>query len=700
MLIVLALAVVLLAAGLRLHRLDAQSLWNDEGNAYVQATRTLPEIADNAARDIHPPGYYSLLAVWRLLTGESEFALRALSAFAGVLTVALTYALGRRLYSPLAGLTAALLVALNTFNIYYSQEARMYALLGLWSVAAMWAFVGFVRSGKREWALAFALFNAAGLYTHYAYPAVMVAQGVLFLLWAGAEISAQYSGNSAQYSVLSAEGSEINSQADQPVAANTENSPLIPHPSSLSLSLSSQPSAPDLSLGTEHRALSTIFSLFPFPFFLTYLLANLLTILLYLPWLPTAWTQITSWPTTGQPIPTSEALTTIVGWFSLGITYQLSESSVAFTFFALFGLLVFPQQDGKRSWWRMLVPVLWVVITLGGFLALGLFREANLKFLIPAQIAYALWIGRGVWILWTLKPRRTAPIFQASPKLATGFGVLALLVALVSGLQPLYSAAPFQRDDYRGIVTTITTNPRDDDAVILNAPGQMEVFRYYYGDGGSVYPLPIGLTVDNDATLAAVREIIASHERIYAVLWGTSERDPQNLVENTLDTEAFEIDNRWFGNVRLVRYVSPQPMRATVESGAIFGENITLASYALSGNGAVYQPDDVLQVQLDWQPDAPVDRRYKIFIQLLSPDGLVVAQRDSEPGGGLLPTDSWKPGETIRDRHALLIPDDLPPAHYRLIIGFYNPDAPQERLPVGDGDYLLLSEITVENMGE
>src|SRR5688500_3459356 len=119
--------ILLLAAALRFHLLGAQSLWNDEGNSYVQATRSFADIAANAARDIHPPGYYWLLAAWRSVSGDSEFALRALSAFASIVTVAFTYYLGRRLYGAGAGLLAALLVALNSFSIYYAQEARMYA---------------------------------------------------------------------------------------------------------------------------------------------------------------------------------------------------------------------------------------------------------------------------------------------------------------------------------------------------------------------------------------------------------------------------------------------------------------------------------------------------------------------------------------------------------------------------------------------
>jgi mannosyltransferase len=664
--LLLALMVVMLSAAVRFHRLDAQSLWNDEGNAYVQSTRTFFEIADNAARDIHPPGYYMVLAVWRLLFGETAFALRSLSVFAGVLTVAFTFALGKRLFHPLAGLCAALFVALNTFNLYYSQEMRMYALLGLWSVGAIWAFVRFIQTGAWRWGIALALLNAAGLYTHYAYPAVMVTQGVLFVLW--------------WVSILFPT--------------------LNPSPQSREGLVQDKP----LQFGRFLRSGSRVVS----SSLLLYILANLLTLTLYLPWLPTAIRQITTWPNTGVSIETEEALQVVFGWFALGITYDAAGTSSAIIFFLLFGLIILPsmaryRQGARGEWWRMLVPVLWVVVTVGGFLLMGLFREANLKFLLPAQIGFALWMGRGVWVLWTLKPRRTAPIFRYAPQLAAAVGAFSIAAALWTGLDPLYHASEFQRDDYRGIVQMIKANAKPDDAVILNAPGQIEVFRYYYGDGGNVYPLPIGLTVDTETTQAAVREIIDRYGRIYAVLWGTEERDPQNIVENMLDTEAYEIDNVWYRNVRLARYGASEMMGEWVESGERFGEHITLERFKVSAGArdevlTAVTPGDVLQLEVEWTTDAPLPFDYKVFFQLISTDGVLITQRDSMPRGDTYPTSRWQAGEIVVDRHALGIPDDLPPSHYSLIIGFYNPANSGERLPVimRNSDYLVLGDIVVE----
>ncbi len=139
-----AVLVLFLAAFVRFYHLDSQSLWNDEGNSLRLAERSTGNLIDAAGRDIHPPGYYLVLKGWIALAGESEFSLRALSAFEGVIAVAVTIALGRALFSRAAGSVAGLLVALSPFAVYYSQETRMYAQVGLLSVASMAVLVGWL----------------------------------------------------------------------------------------------------------------------------------------------------------------------------------------------------------------------------------------------------------------------------------------------------------------------------------------------------------------------------------------------------------------------------------------------------------------------------------------------------------------------------------------------------------------------------
>jgi len=644
-----SLLLLLLAAGLRFHNLDTQSLWNDEGSSYVQATRSFGEIAANAARDIHPPGYYWALAIWRGITGDSEFALRSLSAFASLLTVAFAFALGRRLFNPTAGLAAAFFVALNTFSLYYAQEARMYAPLALWGTASMFALTYVLTTRHSSlvtrYLILLALINAAGLYTQYAYPFVMLAQGVIFLVY------------------------WLSSLILHPSATNTRHSSLVPRYSVLS---------PQSSV------------------LITYILANLLTLALYLPWLPTALRQITTWPSTGQPIPTSEAISTILGYFTYGITYPDVQSAGAYVPLELLlligGLAAWVLLRGRKMIVPILLPILWAGLPVALFLLLGLFRPANLKFLLPSQVGFALLMGAGVGGWWAVGQGRGSRITRL-------FALLQLLwlgVYLVNGLAPLYADPRYQRPDYRAMAAIISSAPRPGDAIILDAPNQEEVFRYYYHGDAPVYPLPPGLGGNDAETQAAVQAIIDQHDRIFVLFWGEAERDPNRIVETTLDAGAFEAgQDVWYGDVRFARYAAPAPLLAPITLGVRFGESIRLARYALSDRSA--QPGDVLQIRFDWRTDAPLTTRYKVFVQLLNEGGVLVAQRDAEPVGNTFPTTAWTPGETVVDNHGLPLPDDLPPGEYQLIVGLYNIDAPGQRLPTINGlSYVPLARITVK----
>jgi len=182
----LPLVVLLFAAFLRFYRIDHQSYWNDEGNSRVLASRDVPTILRNAAADVHPPGYYLLLKFWRDLTGETEFALRGLSALQGVVLVAVLYRLGKDWFGVWAGLIAALFGAVHPFLVYYSQEARMYSQLALCSAASFLLFVRpeWKRLEIRDWSsiAGYVGVTALGLYTHYAFGFVVIAQLVAALV--------------------------------------------------------------------------------------------------------------------------------------------------------------------------------------------------------------------------------------------------------------------------------------------------------------------------------------------------------------------------------------------------------------------------------------------------------------------------------------------------------------------------------------
>lgn len=160
--------IIVLATLLRMGMLGNQSLWMDEAFSHLLATLPLDVAWQAAIADaVHPPLYYLLLRPWLLLAGHSEFALRFPSALTGVLTTALLLRAGRVWLGRRAAWWAALLMALSPFHVWYSQEARMYAFLGLLALAVLMAFWQALHSrGLRTWAV---LAGVSGLAyaTHY-----------------------------------------------------------------------------------------------------------------------------------------------------------------------------------------------------------------------------------------------------------------------------------------------------------------------------------------------------------------------------------------------------------------------------------------------------------------------------------------------------------------------------------------------------
>ena len=183
----LLVLIILAGAFLRFYRLDAQSFWGDEAFSAVITARGLDDVLDNPF-SVNPPGYFLLLNLWRSVAGDSDFALRFVSALFGVLGVALTFQLGQSVCSRRLGIWAASLTALSPFYIFYSQEARMYAQLHAVACVLMLAYVRLWLSGRRAWWLVISLSSIAALGTHFFAGfalAVLGAHFSLMKLWPG-----------------------------------------------------------------------------------------------------------------------------------------------------------------------------------------------------------------------------------------------------------------------------------------------------------------------------------------------------------------------------------------------------------------------------------------------------------------------------------------------------------------------------------
>jgi 4-amino-4-deoxy-L-arabinose transferase-like glycosyltransferase len=124
--------ILVLALLLRVWTLPRESAWWDEllSLPHVDAPTFAAYWDRLQATDVSMvlvPFYYSLEYVWAQAFGTGLVTVRLLSVLAGMLSVAVLYALGARLYGRRAGLAAALLLALSMPHIFYSQEIRRYA---------------------------------------------------------------------------------------------------------------------------------------------------------------------------------------------------------------------------------------------------------------------------------------------------------------------------------------------------------------------------------------------------------------------------------------------------------------------------------------------------------------------------------------------------------------------------------------------
>ncbi len=616
-------ATLLLALALRSFRLDGQSLWSDEGVSVALAQRDLATIARDAARDIHPPLYYYLLHFWVRLFGTSEMAVRSLSVLCGFLLVFFTYLLGRTLFDDRVALTASFLAAISPFQIYYSQETRMYILVALLGTISLFLSLNFARAtrgkdGASLWPTAalYTFFIISALYTHYFAFTIFLVANVAYAL--------------------------------------------------------------QLLLVPSARK---------WPALVLWSLSQLLVILLYLPWLNFAKEQLRTWPAISQPIGLAFLAQEVLRIFSLGLFAPMGPLLLGFLVIALLGLI--PQKDKSEGYaiafaliYLLLPPLVMYLLSLSR----PLYRP---KLLLLATPGYLLLLARGASGVWMERNRNLVT------------GILLLFLTLASGfsLHGYFFDPRYARDDYRGLARYIAATGKEGDAILLNAPGQIDIFSYYYQGPLSIYPLPGERPLDERKTERALEEIRAKHPRLFALLWATQESDPARFIEGWLDRRAFKALDLWYGNARLALYAIPQatpPQEIQYPREVLLGDRIRFLGYNLLKSEV--EAGDILSLTLFWEALEPVEERYKVFIHLLDAQDHIVGQRDTEPGGGARTTTTWQEGEVIADNHGVLILPGTPPGEYRVEMGMYSLPS-GERLPAKEGetsdDRILLLPIRV-----
>ncbi len=655
--------ITLLALGLRLYHLDAQSLWYDEAFSAYLAAMSPAEIAARTAADIQPPLYYYLLHGWIGWMGDDEIGLRSLSLLFGLLTVPLIYAVTVELFrSSLAGLLAALLLAVSPLHIWYGQEARMYTLLtflGLLSGYLLLLLTGRELSRGKQAALwlAYALTGIAAIYTHYFAFFLLAFQGVYLLLaWWGRGFRPR-----------------------------------------------------SLLLGGAAAGLTILLAYLPW---LPYVLNRYRQDVSYWPGrlkLGEILVDIALFFTGGESVSEQAGVPLALGYvliflLCLAALVQFTIHNSQFTRHN-------SQSPNLPIYQPTIFPILYLLLPPTLILALSYFTpKFNARYVMIAHPALLLILAGGMAALWQRRPGSLGNVLRGA---LSSLMLLFLLGVSAYATRNAYTDPAFARADFRGAVRYLRKHIGPNKTVILVSGHMFPAFDYYAPDLER-HLLPESQTLDTTQTLdysiaGKLNEWLAGKDGVWLVLWQDEVVDPAGFLTAMLDDLAVEKPvDRTFAQVRLKHYRLPEGAVFTARpeiahpADINFGNELRLLGYTQTGER---------QVTMFWEAIQPLAEDYRVSIVLRDPLGQSWGQWDGRPTAYYYPTDRWKPGRVVFGRYDLDLMPGSPPGDYGLDVGVYTEadpvgldvldkaGAPQGKRALLGGVRLAVAAATPEELG-
>lgn len=180
--IALPCLVIMLGAALRFYDLGAESYWLDEMTTLRIAQGSVESIFLDTQECGRPPVHILLVHFWMQVCGTSEVATRFPSAFAGIASIAVMYAVGQRLFGRKVGVISAFLMAISWFQIYNSQECRYYSLFVLMALLSFFFYNRAIESRRVSRFVPYVLASILLFYTHLYGVFVLVAQNLHFFI--------------------------------------------------------------------------------------------------------------------------------------------------------------------------------------------------------------------------------------------------------------------------------------------------------------------------------------------------------------------------------------------------------------------------------------------------------------------------------------------------------------------------------------
>jgi len=301
---------------------------------------------------------------------------------------------------------------------------------------------------------------------------------------------------------------------------------------------------------------------------------------------------------------------------------------------------------------------------------LALSGESPDGMLIVVQVVVLL-IGIAT-IVGLLSEQTNKPIWKYTVLIQT-----AMCIGLIGLMLARYAQGPDSVAGLEMFTEQVEQQTLQGDAVITVLPnsflGWIDAYDSRQVDYGFVFETP--LTRESETLLDTITK---ENGRIWLVTEETTGANPENGAEVWLANNAFAGPEQWFEGFRLIPYSVAAPQEIFLTDAILFAQQMTLTgmSYTLQSGWV-----DVLT---RWYAEVTIEQNYTLFVHLISPDGSLAAQNDSQPVSEYRPTSTWKAGENIIDRRSVFLSDGLPAGDYQLLVGWYNPET-GERLATATG---------------
>ena len=607
------LAILLIAAALRLYRVGEMSLRADEAtNLFLAAEEPRAIIQPFITTDPHLPIYFLLLHYWMLAASQSELAVRFPTIFAGVLVVALVYALGRRVFPqrPNIALIGAFFAAINPYLIWDAQDAYMYTFLTAIAVGSFIAFPRAVRptAPRRDW-VGYVIVNAFGLFFHYLATLILIAQSVLWLVWTV--------------------GGRITRRA---------------------------------TLGWIVAQAATAALFVPWLLFALPLLTNFQT-----DFFPRA--------DLFEMLQRSLAAFSVGRVDSRLMPAMIDPSAgtgLAIGFLLIFVLGLFqPAKESRADQidGRMVLAIYLFAPLLAIFLfslwRFPIFDERYVLFLIPA---FVLLLARGVDNLRERTGKRWLSVGALSFVLLTNAYSLNNYYFV-----PAFAKSP----DWHGFTQRLVADARPGDVIIQNYPDpalpyylQNRVPRVLLPHTGSEALSVVSADLEH---LTTKYDRLWFQPVPYGA-WDTGGLVATWLNRYALETNAYQFRGL---QLELYSPVSIALRQSKSVNATLGNQIRLVAFDLNHATGDATRPGTSLRVVLYWQALAHVERDYTVFVHLYRPDGRLESQQDSQPVRGTFSTSAWSAGEIVVDTYELAIPSDAPRGTFLLAAGMYDPQTLQ-----------------------